>query len=70
MTLELDTDQVLRDELMRLRTEHRAIDAKILEFEESGGLDQLMIKRLKKQKLVLKDRMITIEDRLTPDIIA
>jgi hypothetical protein len=30
----------------------------------------LMIKRLKKQKLALKDRISYLEDRILPDIIA
>ena len=32
--------------------------------------DQLLIKRLKKRKLALKDRITAIEDQLLPDIIA
>ena len=32
--------------------------------------DQLQIQRLKKRKLVLKDRISYLEDQLTPDIIA
>ena len=32
--------------------------------------DQLQIQRLKKRKLVLKDRITRLEDQLTPDIIA
>ena len=67
---EPETDRELREKLAQLRAEHRNIDEEILELESSGALDQLTIKRLKKQKLVLKDRMIAIEDRLTPDIIA
>jgi hypothetical protein len=30
----------------------------------------LQVQRLKKRKLVLRDRIIQIEDQLTPDIIA
>jgi hypothetical protein len=30
----------------------------------------LLIKRLKKKKLELKDRITAVEDQLTPDIIA
>ena len=44
--------------------------AAIRAIEESRTGDQLMIKRMKKQKLVLKDQISAIEDRLTPDIIA
>jgi hypothetical protein len=32
--------------------------------------DQLQIQRLKKRKLLLKDRIIQVEDQITPDIIA
>jgi hypothetical protein len=30
----------------------------------------LAIKRLKKQKLALKDKIVALEDKVTPDIIA
>lgn len=63
-------DRELRDELVKLRAEHRRLDEEIVGLEESGTADQLIIRRLKKQKLVLKDRITSIEDRLTPDIIA
>ena len=39
-------------------------------MEASGRADQLALRRLKKQKLGLKDRIARIEDVLTPDIIA
>ncbi len=39
-------------------------------LEESGRADVLTLRRLKKQKLALKDRIARIEDDLTPDIIA
>ncbi len=32
--------------------------------------DRLQIQRLKKRKLVLRDKIAQIEDQLTPDIIA
>lgn len=63
-------ERELRDELVRLRAEHRRLDEEIVSLEATGMADQLVIRRLKKQKLVLKDLMIAIEDRLTPDIIA
>ncbi|MEM1371752.1 MAG: DUF465 domain-containing protein [Pseudomonadota bacterium] len=65
-----EDETALRDELVQVREEHRCLDEKILELESSGRVDQLLIKRLKKQKLALKDRIIVIEDQLTPDIIA
>jgi hypothetical protein len=63
-------DQDLRDQMMRLVQEHRDLDAEIVRLEASPALDQLQIKRLKKRKLALKDRITSMEDRLLPDIIA
>ncbi len=57
-------------ELDRLRQEHRDLDAAILALEQVGTPDQLQIQRLKKRKLLIKDRVSEISDRVTPDIIA
>ena len=45
-------------------------DAAIEAMVESGRADPLGIKRLKKQKLALKDKISTLENQLFPDIIA
>ena len=63
-------DRELREELVRLRAEHRALDDEIVALETSGAADQLHIKRLKKKKLMLKDQITAVEDQLLPDIIA
>ena len=60
----------LRAELERLRQEHRDLDSAIEALADSAASDQLQIQRLKKRKLVLRDRIDRIEDALTPDIIA
>jgi hypothetical protein len=60
----------LREELLKLRAEHRDLDAEIVALEETPTADQLLVRRLKKRKLILKDQITAIEDRLTPDIIA
>ena len=67
---EMDPKDVLRMKLDALRAEHRDLDEAIAALEEKGTADMLTIRRLKKQKLVLKDRIAVIEDKLTPDIIA
>ncbi len=67
---EMEFDEVLRIQLEVLKREHRDLDQAIHALEESGRADQLALRRLKKQKLMLKDRIALIEDRLTPDIIA
>ena len=46
------------------------LDEAIRALNERGTADQLTLQRLKKRKLLLKDRIALIEDRLTPDIIA
>ncbi|WP_298494867.1 DUF465 domain-containing protein [uncultured Maritimibacter sp.] len=63
-------EEVLRVELEVLRREHRDLDDAITALEETGRADQLALRRLKKQKLVLKDKIARLEDQLTPDIIA
>ncbi|MGB3316110.1 MAG: DUF465 domain-containing protein [Albidovulum sp.] len=68
--MEMDNAEVLRVKLEVLRREHRDLDEAIHVMETSGRGDQLTLKRLKKQKLVLKDQIARIEDILTPDIIA
>ncbi len=63
-------ERELRDELVKLRTEHRLLDEEIVSLEGSPTADQLLIKRLKKKKLAIKDRITSVEDQLLPDIIA
>ena len=68
--ISMKTHDVLRVELEVFRSEHRDLDEAIRALSEKGTSDQLTMRRLKKQKLWLKDRIAVIEDRLTPDIIA
>ncbi|QXX76021.1 YdcH family protein [Methylovirgula sp. HY1] len=57
-------------ELEHLREEHRDLDSAIEALNHLTAPDQLQIQRLKKRKLVLRDKIAAIEDQLTPDIIA
>ncbi|WP_102224394.1 YdcH family protein [Acidimangrovimonas sediminis] len=66
----LENLEVLRIELGVLRREHRDLDEAIHAMETAGRSDQLTLRRLKKQKLALKDRIARLEDQITPDIIA
>lgn len=68
--LSMPTEDVLKVELEVFRREHRDLDEAISALQEKGTADQLTLQRLKKQKLILKDKIAVIEDRLTPDIIA
>jgi len=60
----------LSGQLERLREEHRDLDAAIEALLLAGQTDQLQLQRLKKRKLLLRDRLTQLEDALTPDIIA
>lgn len=67
---ELNFDEMLRIRLEVLRREHRDLDEAVHALELSGRPDQLTLRRLKKQKLALKDQIVKIEDDMIPDIIA
>ena len=55
--------------LLKLKEEHRQIDI-LLSDIKNPVLDPLLIKRLKKEKLNLKDQIQEITNQLTPNIIA
>ena len=65
-----DDERELRAQLARLQQEHRDLDVAIEALHNVPGSDLLQVQRLKKRKLVLRDRIRRIEDQLTPDIIA
>jgi hypothetical protein len=65
-----DDERALREQLARLQQEHRDLDAAIAALALSPGSDLIQVQRLKKRKLVLRDKIRQIEDALTPDIIA
>ncbi len=67
---EMSFEEMLRVKLEVLRREHRDLDEAIHALETTGRPDQLTLRRLKKQKLALKDSITRIEDKLIPDIIA
>ena len=65
-----DEERELREQLSRLQQEHRDLDAAIAALAISPGSDVIQVQRLKKRKLVLRDKIRQIDDQLTPDIIA
>ena len=65
-----EEERELRATLSHLLQEHRDLDAAIEALQNTPGFDVLQVKRLKKHKLQLRDRITFIEDQLTPDIIA
>lgn len=67
---EMEPKEVLRIKLEMLKREHRDLDEAIHVLETAGRPDPLTLRRLKKQKLHLKDQIARLDDLLTPDIIA
>ena len=66
MNIQNDALKQLED----LKVRHRKVDEHIQELIRGFNNDQLKIRRLKKQKLQLKDEILRIEASLLPDIIA
>jgi hypothetical protein len=65
-----DPPETLRAQLQELRVEHRDLDEAIDRLESAPPHDDLLLRRLKKRKLQLKDRISQIEGMLEPDIPA
>lgn len=66
MNIQNDALKQLED----LKVRHRKVDEHIQDLIQDLNNDQLQIRRLKKQKLQLKDEISRIEASLLPDIIA
>ena len=70
MAMTKEEERELREQLSRLQQEHRDLDAAIAALASSPASDLIQVQRLKKRKLVLRDKIRAIDDQLTPDIIA
>ena len=66
MNIQNDALKQLED----LKVRHRKVDEHIQDLIQDLNNDQLQIRRLKKQKLQLKDEISRIKASLLPDIIA
>ena len=60
----------LLEVLKNFEQEHRDLDEILIQLQEKNTVNFLQIQRLKKRKLVLKDKIIDIKNKLEPDIIA
>ena len=67
-----DNDPIFdgRLRLAQLRTLHEGMSAEVLALQDDPRPDQMQLARLKKQKLLLKDKISRLESSLTPDLIA
>ncbi|WP_156678092.1 YdcH family protein [Sphingomonas profundi] len=65
----MDQDEISQ-RVARLRQEHRDLDMAIDAMGSAPTIDQLVMARIKKRKLRLRDEIAALEDQLIPDIIA
>ena len=70
MAITPEEERELREQLARLNQEHRDLDAAIAALQIAPSSDLIQVQRLKKRKLVLRDKIRAIDDQITPDIIA
>jgi hypothetical protein len=60
----------LLNKLHRLEQEHRDLDEVLIQLQEKQTVNFLQIQRLKKRKLILKDKITYLRNKTEPDIIA
>lgn len=58
------------ERIKRLRVEHQDLDEVISRLVEDPHVDQIMLRRLKKRKLMLKDMITQLESARIPDLNA
>ena len=56
--------------LLDLQMKHRALDSKINELHGYPYQNQILLQRLKKEKLRLKDAITRLKDEMIPDLNA
>jgi hypothetical protein len=62
--------EAIRLRIAELKQEHRDLDDVIARLVVEPVQNELQLRRLKKRKLQLKDRILRLEYQLTPDILA
>lgn len=65
-----EEEKELHRRLAELQQEHTDLDASIEALALMPVPDQMMIARLKRKKLLLKEEIVNIRDHILPDIIA
>ena len=66
----MNNNYKLLEKLKEYEQEHSDLDQILIQLQEKHTVDFLQIQRLKKRKLVLKDRITHIQNELEPDSIA
>lgn len=63
----MNDDVVIFKQLDDLKDQHRQLDEEIRQIQLAGSVDEMLIARLKKRKLQLRDQIMTLEVEIYPD---
>ena len=63
-------EKSIQSRIYELQLEHRDLDDIVDQLTAQPGYDQLLIARLKKRKLLLKDQINQLKSKLIPDLDA
>jgi|TARA_B100001109_G_scaffold84599_1_gene69052 hypothetical protein len=66
----MSNNNKLIEKLRDYEQEHSDLDQILIQLQEKHTVDFLQIQRLKKRKLVLKDKIADLKNELEPDSIA
>jgi len=66
----MESSELLIKQLKEFQEEHRDLDAILIQLQEKHTIDFVQVKRLKKRKLLLKDKIRSLKNKIEPDIIA
>ena len=66
----MSNNDKLLGKLKEYEQEHSDLDQILIQLQEKHTVDFLQIQRLKKRKLILKDRITNLQNELEPDSIA
>ena len=65
-----ETGFKIKEKIIELRKLHSELDTEISKIVKVVPVDQVMLQRLKKKKLKLKDEISKLSSHILPDIIA
>lgn len=68
--MHLENPGSLLRRLRAMEVEHRDLDEIVSRLSTQPGIDELMLKRLKRRKLLLKDQIAQLRSALIPDLDA
>ena len=63
----MNDDIVIFKQLDDLKDQHRQLDEEIRQIQLAGAPDEMLVARLKKRKLQLRDQIATLEVEIYPD---